>query len=63
MPEMETFVKCSQIAVETMLPGFETQSNLTAKIIGDAMIKTMITDESIESILDSLEQELKSELE
>ena len=63
MPEMKTFVDCSQMSVETLPSGYETQYTIFSRIVSDAIMEIMTTDKSVESILDSLEQELKSELE
>lgn len=63
MPEMKTFVNCSQMSVDTLPSGYETQYTIFSRIVADGIMKIMTTDKSVESILDSLEQELKSELE
>ena len=63
IPEMKIFVTSSRMAVDALPSGYETQYNIFTRIVSDAVVKLMTTDESVESILDSLEQELKLELE
>jgi len=63
IPEMEIFMKCLDMAVDPLPSGYETQYTLFSRILIDAVMRVITTDESVESILDRLGNELKMELE
>ena len=62
IPEMKTFIDCSQIAVTVLPSGYETQYTLFRRLVVDGIMKIITTDKPVESILNDLGKELNLEL-